>query len=35
VVLEEREVYLLTIYDKSEIENVDDKTLRKLIEEIT
>ncbi len=35
VLHEELEVYLLTIYDKSEIENVDDKTLRKLVAEIT
>jgi hypothetical protein len=26
-----KEVYLLTIYDKSDFENVDDKTLRNII----
>ena len=28
------ELYLLTIYDKSEIDSVDDKTLQQLISEI-
>lgn len=31
VVSENAEVYLLTIYDKSELSNVDDKTLRLII----
>ena len=29
-----KELYLLTIYDKSEFENIDDKTLRKIIKDI-
>ncbi len=28
----EKEVYLLTIYDKSEFDNVDDKTIKSIIE---
>jgi mRNA-degrading endonuclease RelE of RelBE toxin-antitoxin system len=31
IVINDSEIYLLTIYDKSEIENVDDKALEKLI----
>ena len=31
VVTDNREVYLLTIYDKSEFENVDDKTIKTII----
>jgi hypothetical protein len=31
VVKDYKEVYLLTIYDKSEFENVDDKTLKNSI----
>ena len=31
-VKEENEVYLLTIYDKSEFDNVDDKTIKYIIE---
>jgi len=31
VVTENNEVYLLTIYDKSELANIDDKTLRLII----
>jgi mRNA-degrading endonuclease RelE of RelBE toxin-antitoxin system len=31
VVKENKEVYLLTIYDKAEFENVDDKTLKTII----
>ncbi|MFI5344308.1 MAG: hypothetical protein ACHQUC_08825, partial [Chlamydiales bacterium] len=31
VVTENAEVYLLTIYDKSELGNIDDKTLRLII----
>ena len=34
LVTEEQEVYLLTIYDKSEIENIDDKMLRDMVKEI-
>ena len=33
-VTENKEVYLLTIYDKAEFETVDDKTLRKIIKSI-
>jgi mRNA-degrading endonuclease RelE of RelBE toxin-antitoxin system len=32
LVTENKEVYLLLIYDKSEFENVDDKLLQKIIE---
>lgn len=31
VVTANKEVYLLTIYDKSEMENIDDKTLKSII----
>ena len=31
VVTEDKEVYLLTIYDKSEFDSIDDKTLRTII----
>lgn len=31
VITPEKEVYLLTIYDKAEIDAVDDKTLRRII----
>jgi mRNA-degrading endonuclease RelE of RelBE toxin-antitoxin system len=31
VVSDDKEVYLLTIYDKSEFDSVDDKTLRTII----
>jgi len=34
IVTDDHELYLLTIYDKSEIESIDDKTLTKLIKEI-
>lgn len=34
VVNDNKEVYLLTIYDKSEFENVDDKTLKNIIQSI-
>ncbi|MGB3850193.1 MAG: type II toxin-antitoxin system RelE/ParE family toxin [Tunicatimonas sp.] len=30
----EEEIYLLTIYDKSEMESVDNKTLKEIIKEI-
>lgn len=31
VITANKEVYLLTIYDKSEMENIDDKTLKSII----
>jgi mRNA-degrading endonuclease RelE of RelBE toxin-antitoxin system len=34
LITEENEIYLLTIYDKSEIDSVDDKTLKEMIKEI-
>jgi hypothetical protein len=34
VVKNNKEVYLLTIYDKSEFENVDDKTLKNIIQSL-
>lgn len=34
LITEESEIYLLTIYDKSEIDSVDDKTLKGMIKEI-
>jgi mRNA-degrading endonuclease RelE of RelBE toxin-antitoxin system len=34
VVMENEEVYLLTIYDKSELDAVDDNTLRKIIRDV-
>lgn len=34
VVTDDKEVYLLTIYDKSEYDSVDDKALRELIESV-
>src|SRR5215210_7596306 len=34
VVTENKEVYLLTIYDKSEFDSVDDKTLKAIIESL-
>lgn len=34
LVTEEGEIYLLTIYDKSELDSVDDKTLKEMIKEI-
>ena len=34
VVNDNKEVYLLTIYDKSEFENVDDKTLKNIIQSL-
>lgn len=34
VLTEEKEVYLLTIYDNSEVETLDDKTLNSLITNI-
>ena len=35
VVTENKEVYLLTIYNKSEFDSVDDKTLRTIISSLT
>jgi len=32
---EDKEVYLLTIFDKSEFDNIDDKILRKIIADLT
>lgn len=34
VVTDNMEVYLLTIYDKSEFDSVDDKTIKKVIESL-
>lgn len=34
VVTENKEIYLLTIYDKGELDTIDDKTLRKIIKDI-
>jgi mRNA-degrading endonuclease RelE of RelBE toxin-antitoxin system len=34
LVTEDWEIYLLTIYDKSEMENIDNKTLKEMIKEI-
>ena len=34
VISENKEVYLLTIYDKADLESIDDKTLRKIIQSI-
>jgi mRNA-degrading endonuclease RelE of RelBE toxin-antitoxin system len=34
LITEEEEIYLLTIYDKSEIESVHNKTLKEIIKEI-
>jgi|SRR5665647_196244 len=34
VIIENKEIYLLTIYDKAELETIDDKTLRKIIKSI-
>lgn len=34
VVTKNREVYLLTIYDKSQFENVDDKTLAQIVKSL-
>jgi mRNA-degrading endonuclease RelE of RelBE toxin-antitoxin system len=34
VVTENKEIYLLTIYDKSELDTIDDNTLRKIIKSI-
>lgn len=34
IVTENNEIYLLTIYDKSELDNIDDKTIRTIIESL-
>ena len=34
LVTENKEVYLLTIYDKAELDTIDDKSLRKIIKDI-
>jgi len=34
VVTENKEIYLLTIYDKADLDSVDDTTLRKIIKSI-
>jgi mRNA-degrading endonuclease RelE of RelBE toxin-antitoxin system len=34
LVTENREIYLLTIYDKSEFDNLDDKILKSIIENL-
>ena len=34
VITEDKEVYLLTIYDKGELDTIDDNTLRKIIRDI-
>jgi hypothetical protein len=33
-ITKDKEVYLLTIYDKAEFDTIDDKLLRKIIESI-
>lgn len=34
LVNDNKEVYLLTIYDKSELDNIDDKTLKNIIQSL-
>ena len=34
LITEEEEIYLLTIYDKSEMDNIDNKSLKEMIKEI-
>lgn len=34
LITEEEEIYLLTIYDKSEMDSIDNKTLKEMIKEI-
>jgi len=34
IITENKEIYLLTIFDKAEFESIDDKTLRKIIQSI-
>lgn len=35
IMTEEKEIYLLTIYDKSEFDSVDDNTIRSIIKTLT
>ncbi|MDP1843512.1 MAG: hypothetical protein Q8K64_08845 [Sediminibacterium sp.] len=35
IITPQKEVYLLTIYDKAEFDSIDDKTLRRIIETIS
>ncbi len=35
VVTDNKEIFLLTIYDKSEFENVDDKTIKAIIDSLS
>ena len=34
LITEEEEIYLLTVYDKSEMESIGNKTLKEMIKEI-
>jgi len=34
LVTEDKEIYLLTMFDKSELDSIDDKTLRKIIDSL-
>jgi mRNA-degrading endonuclease RelE of RelBE toxin-antitoxin system len=34
LITENKEVYLLTIYDKAELDSIDDKTLKRIIQSI-
>ena len=34
VIMENKEIYLLTIYDKGELDTIDDNSLRKIIRDI-
>ena len=34
VLIDNREIYLLTIYDRSEFDNIDDKTLKSIIKSL-
>ncbi len=34
LITENREVYLLTIYDKAELDTIDDKSLKKIIDKL-
>lgn len=34
VVAENKEIYLLTMYDKADLDTIDDKTLRRIITEL-
>jgi len=35
LITEDKEVYLLTIFDKSEFDNIDEKILSKIIADLT